>query len=77
MGGARIIGDMRNPDSQISRMLEEHRSELMVLLPEKNTFPQVFYLGMDERFVTRPQAEPVALEVLDPQGQEMGYEFHH
>ena len=68
---------MRNPDSQISRMIQEHRDALMVLQPEKNTLPQVFYLGMDERFTTRPVAEPVALEVFDPHGQEMGYEFHH
>ncbi len=68
---------MRDPESQISRMIAEHRDELMVLQPEKNTLPQVFYLGMDERFVTRPDAEPVALEVLDPHGQEMGYEFRH
>lgn len=77
VGGARVIGDMRDPDSQISRMIAEHRDELMVLQPEKNTLPQVFYLGMDERFATRPQAEPVALEVLDPHGKEMGYEFRH
>ncbi len=77
VGGARIIGDMRDPESQISRMIDEHRDALMVLQPEKNTLPQVFYLGMDERFVTRPDAEPVALDVLDPHGQEMGYEFRH
>ncbi len=76
VGGARIIGDMRDPESQISRLIAEHSDELMVLQPEKNTLPQVFYLGMDERFTTRPLAEPVALEVLDPQGKEMGYEFH-
>jgi tetrathionate reductase subunit B len=77
VGGARVIGDMRDPQSQISRMIHEHRDALMVLQPEKNTLPQVFYLGMDDRFTTRPTAEPVALEVLDPHGQEMGYEFHH
>ncbi len=77
VGGARIIGDMRDPESQISRMIAEHHDELMVLQPEMNTLPQVFYLGMDERFVTRPDAEPVALEVLGPHGKEMGYEFHH
>ncbi|WP_027848148.1 sulfate reduction electron transfer complex DsrMKJOP subunit DsrO [Marinospirillum minutulum] len=75
VGGARIIGDMRDPNSQISQMIAEYGEQLMVLQPEKNTVPQVFYLGMDERFVTRPVAEAALLEVLDDQGKEMGYEF--
>lgn len=75
VGGARIIGDMRDPASQISQMIAEYGEQLMVLQPEKNTVPQVFYLGMDERFVTRPVAEAALLEVLDASGEEMGYEF--
>lgn len=75
VGGARIIGDLNNPDSQISKMVAEHRDELMVLQPEKNTRPHVFYLGMDEQFVDRPQAVPGLWDVRDKDGQEMGYEF--
>ena len=75
VGGARIIGDLRDPDSQISRMIDEHYSELMVLKPEMGTSPHVFYLGMDERFVSRPDAKPAIWDVRDQQGEEIGYEF--
>ena len=48
----------------------------MVLKPEKNTQPQVFYLGMDERFTARPNdAEPGIWNVRDDNGKEIGYEF--
>ena len=75
MGGARIIGDIRDPDSQISRLLAEHHDDLMVLRPEQGTSPHVFYLGMDERFVTRPLANPAIWDVRDNDGKEIGYEF--
>mgnify|MGYP001173882228 FL=1 len=75
VGGARIIGDMRDPSSQISKMIAQHRSELMVLKPEQGTLPQVYYLGMDERFLSRPQAEPALWDVRDMDGKEIGYEF--
>jgi len=75
VGGARIIGDIRDPESQISRMMAEHHDDLMVLKPEQGTSPHVFYLGMDERFVTRPLADPAIWDVLDNEGKEIGYEF--
>lgn len=75
VGGARIIGDIRDPDSQISRMMAEHHDDLMVLKPEQGTSPHVFYLGMDERFVTRPLADPAIWDVRDNEGKEIGYEF--
>ncbi|MEC5325620.1 sulfate reduction electron transfer complex DsrMKJOP subunit DsrO [Aurantimonas sp. A3-2-R12] len=75
VGGARIIGDLNDSNSQISKMIEAHRDELMVLQPEKNTRPHVFYLGMDERFVDRPQAVPGLWDVRGEEGQELGYEF--
>lgn len=75
VGGARIIGDMRDPSSEISRLIALHRDELMVLQPEKNTLPQVFYLGMDEQFTTRPKATVGIWDVRDHDGKEIGYEF--
>ena len=75
VGGARIIGDMRDPDSEISQMIAEYRDQLMVLQPEKNTFPQVFYLGMDEQFTRRPEATVGIWDVRDQDGKEIGYEF--
>ncbi|ADO48402.1 tetrathionate reductase subunit TtrB [[Enterobacter] lignolyticus] len=52
VGGARIIGDLKDPDSAISRLLAQHHAEVKVLKPENNTRPQVFYLGLDDAFVT-------------------------
>jgi len=75
VGGARIIGDLNDPDSQIAQMVAEHRDDLMVLQPDKNTRPHVFYLGMDERFVTRPSAAPGLWDVRNGEGQELGYEY--
>ncbi|MGX9079846.1 4Fe-4S dicluster domain-containing protein, partial [Klebsiella pneumoniae] len=47
VGEARIIGDLNDPKSQISRLLREYESALKVLKPEAHTQPRVFYLGMD------------------------------
>lgn len=52
VGGARIIGDIKDPDSTISRMLARHHDEIKVLKPEENTLPHVFYLGLDDAFIT-------------------------
>lgn len=52
VGGARIIGDLRDPNSKISRMLAQHHRDINVLMPEQGTAPHVFYLGLDEAFVT-------------------------
>lgn len=39
---ARIFGDISDPDSEVSKLLKEN--EHMVLLPEKNTKPNVYYI---------------------------------
>jgi tetrathionate reductase subunit B len=65
------------PIQPISRLMAEHHDELMVLQPEKGTLPQVFYLGMDERFTQRPDAEPGIWDVINEAGKELGYEFGH
>jgi tetrathionate reductase subunit B len=52
VGGARIIGDIKDPHSRISQMLHEHHDAIKVLKPESGTSPHVFYLGLDEAFVT-------------------------
>lgn len=59
VGGARIIGDILDPNSTISRYLAEYKSQLKVLKPEANTFPQVFYLGLDEAFVSKIEGQPM------------------
>ncbi len=40
-----VFGDMNNPESEISRLLATN--SVQVLKPEKNSLPQVFYIGAD------------------------------
>lgn len=44
--GARIIGNRKDPGSEVSRILAGR--PVRVLLPEYGTKPQVFYVGLDE-----------------------------
>lgn len=57
VGGARIIGDMKDPDSEISKMLVEFKDQIKVLKPEQGTIPQVFYIGLDEAFTSNVQGQ--------------------
>lgn len=43
VGGARIIGDIKDPHSRISTLLHQHRDTIKVLKPENGTSPHVFY----------------------------------
>ncbi len=45
-GETLIFGDLNDPESRISRFTAEHRGELTVLKPEKDTHPQVLYRGL-------------------------------
>lgn len=44
--GARVIGNGKDPESEVSRLLAKR--PVQVLLPEHGTKPQVFYVGLDE-----------------------------
>ncbi|PWV63200.1 sulfate reduction electron transfer complex DsrMKJOP subunit DsrO [Plasticicumulans acidivorans] len=57
VGGARIFGDLRDPQSSVRRLLAEHQGEIKVLKPEQGTVPQVFYLGLDPRFAGKVDGE--------------------
>jgi tetrathionate reductase subunit B len=65
VGGARVIGDLKDPSSEINRLLTENKNDIKVLKPEENTLPHVFYIGMDERFTSHIQAKPA---IYDPKG---------
>ena len=58
VGGARVIGDMKDPDSKISRLLHEHSQDIKVLKPEQGTAPQVYYIGLGDEFVDRIDGQP-------------------
>src|SRR5690606_16398129 len=51
VGGARVIGDILDPNSEISTLLAEHADEIKVLKPDMNTNPHVFYIGLPDEFV--------------------------
>jgi tetrathionate reductase subunit B len=53
VGGARIFGDFVDPGSAVSKIIKERANEIRVLKPEQGTKPNVFYLGLDERFEGR------------------------
>ena len=42
---ARIFGDLNDPNSEISKLICKNPTS--VLLPEQNTHPKVFYIGLD------------------------------
>lgn len=50
VGGARIFGDLNDPDGELRRRLDAAKAEVKVLKPEHGTEPCVFYIGLDERF---------------------------
>lgn len=53
VGGARIIGDLNQADSQISHLLKKHKDDIKVLKPEAGTKPHVFYIGLTNAFKNR------------------------
>ncbi len=46
MAHALYFGDLSDPDSEVSRLLKEHRYE--TLMPEYGTKPNVFYIGLKD-----------------------------
>ena len=49
VGGARIFGDINNPQSDISRRLVAAEGKIRVLKPEAGTTPRVFYIGLEQQ----------------------------
>ncbi|SUB83938.1 Dimethylsulfide iron-sulfur subunit [Pragia fontium] len=57
VGGARVIGDLNNPDSEINKILKDNASDIKVLKPEQKTAPHVFYIGMSDEFTSHIQGK--------------------
>lgn len=56
VGGARIFGDLNDPDSELRQRLAANKGRVKVLKPEQGTRPQVFYIGLDEGIERRLSA---------------------
>lgn len=50
VGGARIFGDLNDPDSEINQRMDE-QDDIKVLKPGMGTEPRVFYVGLPDAFV--------------------------
>ena len=60
IGGARIFGDLGDPDSNISKVIAQN--QVTVLRGEMGTFPNVYYIGADytdELDAKRPEVREV------------------
>lgn len=51
-GGARVFGDLNDPESQVSKLLTQHKA--LVLQSDKNTKPNVFYIGLTPQESNQP-----------------------
>ena len=66
VGGARVIGDLNDPSSEIVRLMAQNQADIKVLKPEEKTQPHVFYIGMDERFTSHIEGKAA---IYDPKGE--------
>ena len=55
VGGARIFGDLNDPESTVRHILDQN--QVKVLKPEMGTKPHVFYIGLDKRFQGHVEGE--------------------
>lgn len=53
-GGARVFGDLNNPESEISKLL--NKEQTLVLQSDKNTQPNVYYIGLTDLESDQPHS---------------------
>ncbi len=62
VGGARVFGDLNDPNTEISRLVATN--PISVLRPEAGTHPNIFYIGADhtDSINSKPQKQYVRVE---------------
>lgn len=65
VGGARMIGDLNDPESQVSQLLAAHRGKdangrqrIQLLREKSGTEPRVYYLGLSDEFTDTIEGSP-------------------
>jgi tetrathionate reductase subunit B len=62
VGGARVFGDINNPNSDVAKLLATYPTG--VLKPHQGNKPQVFYIGLDNRLEEVHNAIPLLDDVV-------------
>lgn len=58
VGGARVFGDLNDANGTVRRLVDTHAAGIKVLKPEQGTAPNVYYIGLDDRFAGRVDGTP-------------------
>jgi len=68
VGGARVFGDLRAEDSAVTKLIRNHKVD--VLRPHMGTRPQVYYIGLDDRLQDRVEAESGSRQLRNQDAQQ-------
>ena len=70
-GGARMFGDIKDPNSVVSKVLKEAGDKVKVLRPEMETSPHVFYLGLEPEFESKVEGDAALWLIRVSQGKNL------
>ncbi len=65
--GARVAGNLNDPNSEISKALAENEADISVLLPEAGTEPRCFYIGLDPEAYSKGSDTKLLAQLKKPE----------